>query len=168
MRSGSDRPVRGRVGDKRSWAEVRRTVSRQPDFAQNLVLMFPEPRRPAVQGERVRAHHEGCADAGNALRIDSHAACGELRIGKKVGHRVDRPGRDDSGFKRREQVVALPEPCLCDQRFLQNLAVCDAGRVADKARVAASASSPSAPQSRPNCPSLPTAMISQPSATGSV
>src|SRR5271165_967483 len=80
--------------------------SLEPDLAQYFRLVLAELRRAALQRKRALAHQDRAAHARRPLRLDQHAARDELRIGKQIGDRVDRPGRHDGNFECSKQGVA--------------------------------------------------------------
>ena len=111
-------------------------ASLKSDLPQDFGLVLAEPRGSALERERALAHDDRAAQARRPLRLDAHAARDELRIGEKVGDGVDRTGRDDRLFQRGEQPVPPPQARSGGEFARQLGAVCDAGGIGGKARVA--------------------------------
>src|SRR5271166_6948743 len=109
--------------------------SAEPDLAQDLRLMLAELRRAARERERTPAHDDRAANAGSPLRIDPHAARDELRVGEKIGDRVDRPCRDDRSLEGGKQLIPPPAAGFRRELALEFGAVCDTRGVGREARV---------------------------------
>ena len=158
--------------------EVAGLVSRpQARVAQDLVRVLAEPRRGRARrpcgspsmtiGERT----VGIVPpfAGGRRQVDPHAARDHLRIGEDLGDGVDRPGRHACALERREQRRRGVSATVSAARSGdQDVAVARPGRaLVRKSRVVGQLRARRAPRrSCANCPSLPTATMMWPSATG--
>src|SRR5262249_37121754 len=84
------------------------------DLPQDLRRVLAEPRGRALRGHRGSFDHDRGAHAGDrstrsriALEFEPHAPVPELRIGKDLRQRVDRPGRNLHRLELVQKIVAL-------------------------------------------------------------
>src|SRR5262249_59901110 len=84
------------------------------DLPQDLCRVLAEPRGRALRGHRGSVDHDRGAHAGDrsarspiALEFEPHAPVLDLRIGKDLRQRVDRPGRNLHCLELVEKIIAF-------------------------------------------------------------